>query len=139
MSLYNEYNSDITGTLGEADLYLINEATGAKVYNPNNYWNFTSTTGSIAHLIHPSNTLSAEIDIAAQSTVLRKGKDGKLITNQTKLTNCSKYGNPERHSDPTVSKRLANAPTIMLTSLTRLGSTSTQQSRTAEASQSQIL
>merc|ERR1711939_688712 len=87
VSLYNQYNSDITGNLGEADLFLINEATGAKVYNPTNYWNFTSTTGSIAHLIHPSNTLSAEIDIAAQSTVLRKDKNGRLISDQTKLTN----------------------------------------------------
>jgi len=103
VSLYNQYNSDITGNLGEADLFLINEATGAKVYNPTNYWNFTSTTGSIAHLIHPSNTLSAEIDIAAQSTVLRKDKNGRLISDQTKLTNCSKYGDADRHSDPTVS------------------------------------
>ena len=72
-------------------------------YNPYNQYNFTTTTGTIAHLIHPSNTLSAEIDIAAQATVIRKGPDGQTITNNDQLVNCSQYGNSGRNSDPTVS------------------------------------
>jgi hypothetical protein len=56
------------------------------------------------HLIHPSNTLGAEIDIAAQGTVLRyKGSDPKaVITNYNELIRCSQYGNPHRNSDPEV-------------------------------------
>jgi hypothetical protein len=55
------------------------------------------------HLAQVNNTLGAEIDIAAQATVLRKNPSGQLITNETTLCNCSKYGNPDRNSDPKVS------------------------------------
>lgn len=72
------------------------------IYNPNNYYNFNSTSGTIMHLIHPSNTLSAEIDIAAQATVIRT-KKGKVIDNANDLIACSQYGNPNRDSDPNVS------------------------------------
>lgn len=67
-----------------------------------NYWNQSSESGCIAHLCHPSNTLSAEIDIAAQATVLRMDPEGALITDANKLINCSKYGRATRNSDPVV-------------------------------------
>ena len=86
-------------------------------YEPYNKWNgVLSTTpgdpggglttvnpGCIMHLAQVNNTLGAEIDIAAQATVLRKDSGGNPITDQTKLCNCSKYGNPSRNSDPLVS------------------------------------
>jgi hypothetical protein len=46
-------------------------------YFPYNKWN---TTHGALHLIHPANTLNAEIFIAADATVLRKNSDGDLIT-----------------------------------------------------------
>jgi hypothetical protein len=96
----------INGTLGEKitedSLFLKDPKTGHAVYNPNNYWNVWSTTGTITHLIQPNNTLSAEIDIAAQATVIRKDKEGNIIKDFNKLINCSGYGNPGRNSDPTI-------------------------------------
>ncbi|KAK3312167.1 hypothetical protein B0H66DRAFT_525165 [Apodospora peruviana] len=71
-------------------------------YVPSNKWNNSTTTGSIMHLVQPNNTLSAEIDIAAQGTVIRKDDHGKIITDKVKLINCSAYGQPERNSDPTI-------------------------------------
>ena len=84
------------------DFFLEDPKTGAKVYNPANQWNIRSNTGSLLHLIQPNNTLSAEIDIAAQATVLRKHPDGTPVTDESELINCSQYGNPGRHSDPHV-------------------------------------
>lgn len=76
------------------------------LYNPTNPFNFRTDTGTIIHLIQPANTLSAEIDIAAQATVIRKDPQGKVITNSDQLIRCSQYGNPYRNSDPTVSAPL---------------------------------
>ncbi|RPA78852.1 hypothetical protein BJ508DRAFT_416328 [Ascobolus immersus RN42] len=88
------------------DLLLKNDKTGEKVYNPMNNWNLRPTNGSIAHLIHPSNTLSAEIDIAAQATVARfkLDEDGNEIpiVDADELIKCSQYGNPGRNSDPNI-------------------------------------
>ncbi|MBE3650936.1 hypothetical protein [Paenibacillus polymyxa] len=68
-------------------------------YNPNNKWN---TTHGAMHLNQPNNTLNAEINIAARSTVLRKDQNGQMIDEATALVNCSKFGVPERFSDPTI-------------------------------------
>lgn len=43
-----------------------------------------------------------EIDIVAQATVLRKDKEGELITDSDELIRCTKVGNPLRNSDPRV-------------------------------------
>jgi len=72
------------------------------IYNPLNYYNFLTTSGTITHLIQPNNTLSAEIDIAAQATVIRKDKNGKEVTDADQLIRCSQYGNPDRNSDPRI-------------------------------------
>ncbi|KAK1449339.1 hypothetical protein CMEL01_08654 [Colletotrichum melonis] len=73
-------------------------------YNIYNRWNGHTNTGTIAHLIQINNSLSAEIDIAAQATVTRTDLVyGEPITNM--LTLCgdgSAYGNPSRNSDPTI-------------------------------------
>lgn len=68
------------------------------VYNPRNKWN---TTDGAVHLTHPANTLEAEINIAAQATVLRARK-GQPITDQDALICCAAYGVPGRASDPTI-------------------------------------
>ena len=95
-------NPDYVGEMQETDLYLINPVTKAAVYDPRNRWNFTTKSGTIAHLIHPNNTLSAEVDIAAQATVIRKDSQGNIVTNTDQLIRCSQYGNPQRNSDPVV-------------------------------------
>jgi hypothetical protein len=96
-----EMNPERANDMNDSDFFLKDPKTGAEVYNPYNYWNIWSTSGSICHLIQPNNTLGAEIDIAAQATVIR-GKDGKPVTDGNQLILCSKYGNPGRNSDPTV-------------------------------------
>lgn len=90
-------NPDFKGEMNPSDWW------HGKRYNAENKWNDSTTTGTIAHLVQRNNTLSAEVDIAAQGTVIRKDKDGKIITDQTKLINCSAYGQPKRNSDPVVS------------------------------------
>jgi hypothetical protein len=95
-------NEPYSEQMRDSDFFLQDPRTGEEIYNPSNFWNNTTTTGTIAHLVQPNNTLSAEIDIAAQATVLRKGKDGQVITDSDQLIRCSKYGSPGRHSDPTI-------------------------------------
>jgi hypothetical protein len=97
-----DLNSGFASDMVDSDFFLKDYETGNEVYNPANVWNLLSTTGAIAHLIQPNNTLSAEVDIAAQATVIRKNDKGKIITDADELINCSKYGNPGRNSDPSV-------------------------------------
>lgn len=66
-------------------------------YNPLNVWN---TMRGAMHLIQPNNSLSAEIRIAADATILRKNDDGSLKTDAQDLITCAKYGEPGRASDP---------------------------------------
>lgn len=73
-------------------------------YNPFNKWN---TTHGLAHLTHPANTLKAQIQLAAQATVLRHDSNGSLIKNDAiKLLCCSGNGQPNRASDPTIVERI---------------------------------
>jgi hypothetical protein len=66
-------------------------------YNRWNKWNLSSAI----HLTHPANTLSAEINLAARSTVARK-KDEVILTDAHDLICCSGYGATNRNSDPTI-------------------------------------
>ena len=66
-------------------------------YNNWNKWNLSSAI----HLTHPSNTLFAEVNLAARSTVLRK-KGDNTITDAHELNCCSGFGAPNRNSDPTI-------------------------------------
>ncbi len=72
------------------------------VYDPRNKWN---TTKGAVHLTHPANTLEAEINIAAQATILR-ARQGQLLTDQDALICCAGYGTPGRASDPTIGGRV---------------------------------
>ena len=96
-------NAPYDDGMSDDDFFLTNPKTQCEVYNPTNQWNDATNTGTIINLIHPSNTLGAEVDIAAQATVIRKNKNGTVITDANELIRCSKYGNPGRNSDPTVS------------------------------------
>lgn len=92
------------------DFFIKDAKTGEYSYNPDNYWNRYSTTGAIGHLAHPNNSLSAEIDIAAQATVIRKNEHGELISDPRELIRCSRYGGPARNSDPVVRLHFQLAP-----------------------------
>lgn len=73
-------------------------------YNPKNGYNSSTTTGVITHLVQGANTLGAEINIAAQATILRKKRgSGDPVKNSDQLIRCSQYGDPDRNSDPRVS------------------------------------
>lgn len=100
LNIYKQLNPDFADEISGDDLV---DENG--VYTIYNKWNGTTSTGTIAHLIQRNNTLSAEIDIAAQATISRKD----LVYNEpltNMITLCgdgSGYGNASRNSDPTVS------------------------------------
>ncbi|KAK3368703.1 hypothetical protein B0H63DRAFT_515247 [Podospora didyma] len=98
VKLYQAMNPDFKSQIKKSDLF-----PGGR-YRRDNKWNSTTTSGTIAHLVQGANTLSAEVDIAAQGTVIRKRDDaaGTIITDKIELINCSGYGQPKRNSDPTI-------------------------------------
>lgn len=68
-------------------------------YNPYNKWN---TTHGIVHLGAPPNSLTAEIQLGADATVLRQDARGRLLVEAEALICCAGYGGPDRNSDPTI-------------------------------------
>ncbi|HLP90409.1 MAG TPA: hypothetical protein VK184_17715 [Nostocaceae cyanobacterium] len=91
------------------DLYLrdnngqpiIDRETGLPAYDDLNQWNSTTTLGAV-HLISNPNSLSAEIFLGGQATILRADSQGNPITDKNQLINCSQYGRANRNSDPTI-------------------------------------
>jgi hypothetical protein len=69
-------------------------------YNPRNKWNNSTVRGAM-HLIQVNNSLSAEIELAAGSSNTRI-KNGTLLTDPRQLILCGRYGQEERHSDPSI-------------------------------------
>ncbi|UPK94032.1 hypothetical protein LCI18_004967 [Fusarium solani-melongenae] len=123
LSLYQACNPEYADRMKVGDFF---DSDGN--YNPFNQWNgiknlkdpknpregfVTTNPGCIMHLAQVNNTLGAEVDIAAQATVIRKDEDGNDITDKTKLCNCSSYGQAQRHSDPQIG--------IMINGLARAG------------------
>lgn len=94
------------------DLYLLDEQgqpvivrqTGQPAYNPINKWNKGSNkeanSGGAIHLTSPPNSLGAEIYLGAAATILRKDKEGNIITGANELIRASRYGQIYRSSDP---------------------------------------
>lgn len=76
-----------------------NDLLSAGKYNRLNKWN---TSRGAMHLNQRNNTLGAEINIAAQATILRADQNGHLITDADALIQCAKFGQPGRASDPTI-------------------------------------
>jgi hypothetical protein len=81
--------------------WFFKKINGKWAYDRTNKYNNNTNTGVIINLFQRNNTLFAEVDIAAQGTVIRK-KGGKIVTDQDELIRCSKYGAPGRNSDPKV-------------------------------------
>jgi hypothetical protein len=67
-------------------------------YNPYNRWN---TTAGIVHLTHHANSLAAEINLAAQASILRE-VDGRPLIDPEALISGAAFGGPNRSSDPTI-------------------------------------
>jgi hypothetical protein len=70
--------------------------TASGSYDPRNKWNVQHAV----HLLQRNNTLSAEINIAAQATVLRRNDGHDPVTDPIELIDCARFGGRERHSDP---------------------------------------
>jgi hypothetical protein len=68
-------------------------------YNPHNRWN---TSDGAMHLTHPSNTLGAEINLAARATVARRDIRDDLVESKLELICCAGFGDPNRDSDPSI-------------------------------------
>lgn len=68
-------------------------------YNIYNKWN---TTHGIVHLCAPPNSLTAEIQLGADATILRKDKRGLMLVEPDALICGAGYGGPSRNSDPTI-------------------------------------
>jgi len=78
-------------------------------YDPYNDFNVTK---GIIHLIQINNTLGAELDIAAQSTLPRTDATGNPITDVVSCSHCTNnygLGEPGRNSDPTIASKVAQA------------------------------
>src|SRR5262249_49987488 len=69
-------------------------------YNPRNKWNNSTIRGAM-HLIQTNNSLGAEIELAAGASNTR-APNGALLTDPKQLIDCGRYGQAERHSDPTI-------------------------------------
>ena len=105
---YWHYLSQVLTKSDFATLYQIANptATAASLfdakgnYNPLNEFN---TTKGIMHLIHGANTLGAEIDIVAQSTMWR---DKQAVVNCRRCHSANAIGDGSRKSDPTIASNV---------------------------------
>lgn len=69
-------------------------------YNPYNKWN---TTHGVMHLTHPANTLGAEINLAADATVVFPSISPQpASTFPRRLICCAEFGGVNRSSDPLI-------------------------------------
>jgi len=89
VALYQEH---VNPAVKEADLF-----AGGR-YDPFNRWN-SGTSGGAMHLIQQDNTLGAEIELAAASTIVRR-IGGRVLKTAAELIACSRYGEGNRNSDP---------------------------------------
>ena len=86
------YQKHIGKSVKKSDLF------SGGTYVPRNKWNDSTTNGAM-HLVQGANTLFAELNIAVQSTIIRKIR-GTILTGERELIDCGRYGAPQRHSDP---------------------------------------
>ena len=68
-------------------------------YDPYNKWN---TTHGIMHLCSPPNTLSAEIQLGGDASIIYTDDHGRLLIESDALICSTGYGGPDRNSDPTI-------------------------------------
>ena len=74
-------------------------------YDPHNRWNVSTSEGAM-HLIQPSNSLHAEIELAGGASIVRLDAYGVPREGAAELIACGRYGAPERHSDPHIGDRV---------------------------------
>jgi len=65
----------------------------------------TRTDGPIVHLAQGSNTLGAAISLAAEASILRT-RDGSIVRDHKVLMRCTRLGNPDRFSDPSIASTI---------------------------------
>jgi hypothetical protein len=70
--------------------------TSGNLYRPRNKWNREFAI----HLMQVNNNLGAEINIAAQATVIRRRAGHDPVIDPDELIECSGFGTKERNSDP---------------------------------------
>jgi hypothetical protein len=68
-------------------------------YNPYNKWN---TVYGAMHLCAPPNSISAEIQLGADATILYVNGKKQAVVEPQALVCCAAYGGPDRNSDPTI-------------------------------------
>ncbi|CAM3117389.1 hypothetical protein [Skermania piniformis] len=95
----DRYRRHVSPSVRREDLF-----TPGDRYIARNRWNVT-TTGGAMHLVQQNNTLLAEIELAAAATVQRR-RGGRLLTSAQELIACSRYGDPDRNSDPHIGSEI---------------------------------
>jgi hypothetical protein len=114
LHLYHEHvdkRVEADDLVAEADM--VDTRTGDVIvragdYNPWNRWN---TADGLMHLCHPANTLTAEIVLGADATVLRE-RSGRPVDDPDALICYAGYGGPMRNSDPTIGSSVNNLARI---------------------------
>lgn len=106
----NLYRQFVSPEVERDDLFLPDGG-----YNPRNRWNASTVNGAM-HLIQVNNSLGAEIELAAGSSVVRK-INGTILTGEQELIRCGRYGGERRHSDPHIGA-LVNSLTRQLADVT---------------------
>ncbi|WP_051581604.1 hypothetical protein [Pseudonocardia acaciae] len=87
------YRRHVDPAVQHGDLF---DASGSYILK--NKWNNGTTNGAM-HLIQASNTLGAEIELAAAASIVRI-IGGRPLTGEQELINCGRYGAAQRNSDP---------------------------------------
>ncbi|UVC19350.1 phospholipase D-like domain-containing protein [Mesorhizobium onobrychidis] len=95
VALYREL---VSPTVRREDLFV-----GGSYQRRNRFNNLTS--GGIVHLVQGANTLRAEIELGAAATIRRR-RDGQDVTDAQGLIRCSRFGEPERNSDPFIGEQV---------------------------------
>ena len=74
-------------------------------YDPGNKWN----NQHCIHLQNQSNTLGAQVNIAAHAAIVRSDSVGALITDTKRLMACDPFGEVSRQSDPAIGGKVNEA------------------------------
>ena len=92
------WQHDVAARVRGTNTYRVAVRKGS--YNPYNKWN---TTHGVMHLTHPANTLGAEINLAADATVVYPSVSAQpASTLPRRLICCAEFGGVNRSSDPLI-------------------------------------
>jgi hypothetical protein len=102
LDLYRQYVSEevqLKDLIAAEDINLGGVLAQKGFYNSYNKWNITH---GIMHLASPPNTLTAEIMLGGDASVVRKSDRNRLLVESDVLVCSTGYGGPDRNSDPTI-------------------------------------